>query len=79
MKKFIGLLSILLACTFLFACSNGNQAQVNLASKKISGGLDKMISQVKKLEEVNTDKINLNSILGENMDTLVQQAIESIG
>ena len=69
MKKFIGILSILLACTFLFACSNGNQAQVKLASKKISGGLDKMISQVKKLEDVNSDKMDLTSLLGEERDT----------
>ena len=69
MKKFIGILSILLACTFLFACSNGNQAQVKLASKKVSGGLDKMISQVKKLEDVNSDKMDLTSLLGEERDT----------
>lgn len=69
MKKFVGILSILLACTFLFACSNGNQAQVKLASKKISGGLDKMISQVKKLEDVNSDKMDLTSLLGEERDT----------
>ncbi len=69
MKKFIGLLSILLACTFLFACSNGNQAQVKLASKKVSSGLDKMISQVKKLEDVNSDKMDLTSLFGEDMDT----------
>lgn len=69
MKKFIGILSILLACTFIFACSNGNQAQVKLASKKVSGGLDKMISQVKKLEDVNSDKMDLTSLLGEERDT----------
>lgn len=69
MKKILGILSIMLACTFLFACSGGNQAQVKLASKKISGGLDKMISQVKKLEDVNTDKMDLTSILGDDMDT----------
>ncbi len=69
MKKIIGIMSILLACAFLFACSNGNQAQVKLASKKVSGGLDKMISQVKKLEDVNTDKMDLTSLLSEDMDT----------
>ena len=65
MKKFLGLLSIALVFILLVGCSNNNSAQVKLASHKLSNGIDKMITQVNKLEEVDEEKLKLDDILGD--------------
>ena len=65
MKKILGLLSIALVFILLVGCSNNNSAQVKLASQKLSNGIDKMITQVNKLEEVDEEKLKLDDILGD--------------
>ena len=63
MKKFLGLISLALICIIFIGCNGNNSAQVKLATQKLNSGLDKIISQTQKLEEINTSDIQLNNIL----------------
>ena len=63
MKKFLGFISIILVCVLLVGCG-ANNAQTKLATQKLSTGLDKIVAQVKKLENINTDNLDITSSLG---------------
>lgn len=69
MKKVIRFLSIILVCVLLVGCSSNGSAQVKLATNKVSGNLDKIISQVKKLDDFDQDKMDLSGLLGDTNAT----------
>ena len=73
MKKFLGFISLALICILILGCSSNNSAQVKLASQKLSSGLDKMISQVNKLEDIDNDKMELDSLLGDSYSNSYSQ------
>ncbi len=65
MKKFIGIISIALVCILLFGCGANNTAQVKIASKKLTEGLDNIIVEANKIEEVDENKLDISNLLGD--------------
>ncbi len=64
MKKILAIFSFVLVFILVTTgCSNDNSAQVRMSSQKLSSGLDQIISLTNKLDNIDTNKMDLNSIL----------------
>ena len=63
MKRFIRIMAIILVCVLLAGCGNNN-AKVKLASKKLTTELDRIITQVNKMEDIDTNQMDISSSLG---------------
>ena len=67
MKKFLGVVSILLIAILIFGCNGtNNNAQVKLASQKLTNGINNIITQINKIDEVDNNKIQLDELLNDN-------------
>ena len=64
MKKFLRIMSIILVCVLLVGCKDSN-AEVKLASQKLSSSIDKIVAEVKKMESIDTSSIDISQMLGD--------------
>ena len=66
MKKILGIISILLISIIVFGCGSNSSAQVKLATQKINSSLDNIISQINRIEDINTDDLEIKNISNYN-------------
>ena len=65
MKKIFGILSIILVCVILVGCGgNNSNSQLKLTTQKLSSSVDKIIAQVKKMDDIKDSDIDLSTDLG---------------
>lgn len=63
MKKVFAILSLSLTIAFVTGCSSGNTAQVRMSSQRLSSGLDQIITLTSKLDNIDTNQMDMNSVL----------------
>lgn len=79
MKKFLVMFSfILIFILVLTGCSGDNSAQVRMSSQKLSSGLDQIITLTNKLDNIDTNKMDLNSFLS-NQGSIVKSTAQMSG
>ena len=73
MKKFFGIIALALVCVLCVGCSTNNNAKVKLASQKLSTGLDKIVAQVKKMETIDVENLDISNMLGDYSNNFVDE------
>lgn len=79
MKKILAMFSFILVFILVSTgCSGDNSAQVRMSSQKLSSGLDQIITLTNKLDNIDTNKMDLSSFLS-NQGSIVKSTAQMSG